>query len=376
MRSPVNLPARARVVILCACVVLAAYGLAFLEEWQTGRKETGRPTTHSTGSLGYRALFLWLKALGLSVKQWESPFKALSSEVAVLVILQPELGPDPGELGDLERWVREGGTLLVSSMPAGPFMTHFGLEGKRSSGSLHREEQGRRVQGQPGPYLSEEYTVERKSPQGLISSRPEAIDAAGDVRGGVVVVVKEGRGQVIGVADPLLFTNEALREGDHARMILDLLLSHSGNGYLAVDEYHHGYGRATSVFGHVVQSRAFPFLMQGVVILVILWASVGRRFGAPRPVRQVEVRTSMDYVRAMAQLFQRGQKRAFALEASMRWTQEEAGRLLVERDPSLEKALSSARRCLQEEDRALTDGEVLRQAQELYRALEKVRQGG
>lgn len=376
MRSPLNLPAPARIAILCACVVLAAYGLVFLEERQTGRKETGRPTTHSTGSLGYRVLFLWLKALGLPVKQWESPFNSLSSEVAVLVILQPELNPDPGELRHLEQWVRGGGTLLVSSVPAGPFMTHFGLEGKISFTGRHREEQGGRVQGQPGPYLSGEHTVVRKGPQGLTSSRPEAVCHAGDARGGLVVVVKEGRGQVIGVADPLLFTNQALREGDHARMILDLLLCHPGRGFLAVDEYHHGYGRATTVLGHVAQSRAFPFLLQGLVILLMFWGYAGRRFGPPRPVRQVEVRTSMDYVRAMAQLFQRGQKRAYALESSMRWTQEEAGRLLVDRAPFFQKALSSARSCLQGQDRALTDGELLRQARELYRALEKAKKGG
>lgn len=376
MRSVPRLPVPARIAVLCVCVVLVACGLVYLEERQAGEKGTGRPTTYSNGSLGYRALFLWLKALGLPVKRWESPFGALSSEVAVLVVLQPELGPDPGELRRLEQWVEKGGTLLVSSVPAGPFMAHFGLEGKMSPERLQGGGQGRRVRGRPGPYLSGEHRVVRKVPQGLTSLRPEAIAHAGDAGGGLVVVVKKGRGQVIGFADPLLFTNQALREGDHAHMILDLLLSHPEKGFVAVDEYHHGYGRATTVLGHVAQSRAFPLLLQGVVIFLFFWAYAGRRFGPPRPVRQAEARASMDYVRAMARLFQRGQKRAFALEGSIRRTKEEAVRLLVDRDPSLEKALLSARRYLKGQDLALTDEELMRQARGLYGALEKARRGG
>lgn len=373
MRAAGAPPAWSRIVILCLCVVLASYGLVFLEDWQTGKGAPGRPTTHSTGLMGYKALYLWLKALGLTVEQWERPFKDLSSQVNVLVILQPEFSPDPSELKDLERWLREGGTLVVASVPAGPFMNHFGLESKHSVKGLQSEEGGRRIRGQPGPYVSSEYMVMPKSPQRLTSSRPEAVLHARDSLGGLVAVVNEGKGQVIGVADPLLFTNEALKESDHAPMILDLLLSRLGKGVLAVDEYHHGYGRATTVLGHVAQSRISPLVMQGMVFLLGLWVFAGRRFGDPRPVRQVQVRTSMDYVRAMARLFQRGQKRAFALEASIRWTQEEARRLLVEGDPALGMALTSARRCLQEQERFLTDGELLSQVQGLYRALEKAK---
>ena len=185
------------------------------------------------------------------------------------------------------------------------------------------------------------------------------------------MVLDEGKGRVIGLSDPSLFSNVSLRDGDHARLSLNLLLSHRGNGELLIDEYHHGYGRATSVLEHLFSSRTLIPLLQGMFIFLVLWAGKGRRFGPPRQLLQEERSSSLEYVRAMAQLYQRAKVRALALKAVVSWIEEEAKNILVHRDRNLQNKLLAARQHLEIED--TTEKELLNICRGLYLALEEAR---
>jgi hypothetical protein len=79
----------------------------------------------------------------------------------------------------------------------------------------------------------------------------------------------------------------------------------------------------------------------------------------------------MEHVKAMAQLFQRGQARGYALERIARWAEEEAKRLLVDMDRTLITTLQSVRQRLQ--GGKLTDRELLGDAQKVYAALQKAK---
>ena len=59
-------------------------------------------------------------------------------------------------------------------------------------------------------------------------------------------------------------------------------------------------------------------------LLLLLWGAAGRRFGPARPLRKETDRSSMEYVRAMAQLFHRVKARRLALESVLRWFDEES----------------------------------------------------
>jgi hypothetical protein len=363
-------PAWLKIMIFCTFIFVLAYGLMVLEAWRTGGEGTGRPTTYSAGSVGYKALYLWLKDLGIPVRRWEKPLGELTPAITVLFVVQPEVGLDPGELSAVENWVREGGTLIVSAMPADLLMKHFGLREDRIS-YKDEKEKPQKVLFQPGPYIRGKREIVSRGHPDLTSSKPETILHARDRWGGLIAALKQGRGRVIAIADPMLFTNESLRKGDHARLLLDILLCHLGRGLLVVDEYHHGYGRATTVVGHFVRSNALDPFLQGMVLLLILWLAKCRRFGSPRSPVMKEYRSSMEYVKAMAQLFQRGQARGYALERILRWVEEEAKRLLVDMDRALTMTLHSVRQRLQ--GGKLTDGELLRDTQKLYTALEKAK---
>jgi hypothetical protein len=363
-------PAWMKIVFLCTLAFILAYGLTALEAWRTGAEGTGRPTTYSPGSLGYKALYLWLKDLGIPVGRWEKPLGKLTPAITVLLVIQPEVGFDPGELNAVDAWVRKGGTLIVSAMPPDVLMNHFGIRADMIV-SRDLKERHQKVLSQPGPYVRGEREIESYGHPGLTSSKPEIVFHARDRWGGLIAAVKEGEGRVIAVADPVLFTNGSLRKGDHARLVLDILLSHLGTGLLMVDEYHHGYGRATTVVSHFVRSNALGSFVQAVVLLLILWLAKGRRFGVPRPPVAKEYRSSMEYVKAMAQLFQRGQARGYALERILRWAEDESKRLLVDMDRALIKTLQSVRQRLQ--GGKLRDRELLGEARRLYAALEKAK---
>lgn len=355
---------------LWALLFFAVYGLLALKAQSVTSEDPGQATTHSAAARGYKALYLWLQDLGVPIQRWEMPLENLPAEVSVLLMVEPELLPGPGELKTLEGWVGKGGTLILSARPPNAFMNHFGWNAE----VIVRERKGEEAQTvffQPGPYIRGQRAVMSKGHPGLQSTRPDAVFHARDPWGELIGVIKEGRGRVVALADPALFSNESLRDGDHARLALDLLLAHLGKGELLVDEYHHGYGRATSALDYLLKSWALEPLLQGVLLLLVLWAAAGRRFGPPHSMIKEEKRSSMEYVKAMAQLLQRSQARGFALEAAARWFQGEAKRLLLDRNPVF---LEEVRGAMKDSERdRMTDGDLLLRVRQIYEALARAR---
>ncbi len=370
--TPRTWSAGSRVLFLCTLVFLAGYALVSLKAWQEGERSPGRPTTYSAGIQGYKVLYLWLKNLGLRVERWEKPLKNLPSEKGVLLMIEAELGPAPGELKALEGWVRNGGVLFLLATPPNPYMKHFGFE---AEGFLGKEQKGReeKVWRQPSPYIRGEVRMESKGHPALTSSRPETIFHVRDWGGNLMGVVKEGRGRVVAMADPHLFSNQSLAKGDHGRLALDLFLSHVGGGVLIIDEYHHGYGRATTVLGHILGSLTLIPFLQGMFVLLVLWAVKGRRFGSPRPPVEREYRSPMEFAEAMAHLYQRGEKREYSLSGLLQWIEDEAKRIHKDRDPRLQAALQNAKERIQR--KTLSEKDLLEEARNLYLALERAKRG-
>lgn len=353
--------------ILFLLMFSAIYAVVHLEQWLGRKQEPGSPTTHSSGTLGYKVLYLWLKDLGIPVERWEKDLKSLPPQVSVLVLLEPWLDPEPGELKALEAWVHRGGTLFISARAPNSFLTPFGLG---LAGG--KEEKGTEQLGfQPGPYIRDKRDIRSDGHLDLSSGPPDLVVHVRDRWGALIGVVEKGKGRVMVLTDPGLFSNLKLKQGDHGRLALEFLLSHLGQGTLLVDEYHHGYGRVTSVVHHVLGSEVLGVLVQGAMILLVLWASAGRRFGPPRPLRGEEPRLPMEYVRAMADLFQRARASRLALQTVSRWVEEEAGRLLIDKDRELQEALRRAKGRYQTDD--VTEQDLLLQARDLYASFEKAK---
>jgi len=352
--------------LLWLLLFLCAYGLIALEARNQKMQGPVRRTTYSAAGGGYKVLYLWMQAMGVPVKRWEISFSDLGPEASVLLIADPEIGPGTGELKALKDWVLKGGTLILAIRPPNVFLEHFGLE---LAVADHDKNRDQTAWFQPGYYTRSVRAIEGRRHPGLKSDRPEVIFHIRYRRGGLLAVIQEGKGRVIALADPSLFCNESLKKGDHARLALNLLRNHYIEGPLLFDEYHHGYGRATSVLGHLGRSRALEPLVQVMFLLLILWAAQGRRFGPPRPLIEKKQRSSMQYVKAMAQLFERYRVRGLALESNIRWVEDEAKRLLLEKDRALQQTLNAVRQRLQNQE--INDHELLLDVRSLYKALHR-----
>lgn len=362
-----DIPAWMKRAVLWGLIFLIAYGLMALEARQKDEKGSVRATTYSVDARGYKALYLWLESMGIPIKRWSKPLRKLPQEASSLLIVEPEVGPDPGEMKTLGLWIKGGGTLILVMQSQNVFLQRFGLYTKVIRGVY----KGKEILSQPGPYATGVQTILSKGHSDLSSDRPEWVFHLRDNRGGLLAVMNHGRGRVIVLSDILLLSNGSLRKGDHAALALNMLLTHRGEGTLLVDEYHHGYGRATSVLGYLRRSRAFVPFLQGILLLLILWAAFGRRFGSPRPLVEEERQTSMAYFKAIGQLFQRAGARNLALETSVRWAQEESRKYLIDRDEGFQKQIKIIRANLN--NREMTDRELLVQVKGLHEALDTAR---
>ena len=355
--------------LFAALLMLVFVVIVGIDAYQKIRKQPGPPSTYNTASAGYKALYLWLREMGVPAKRWESPLKELTREAEVLLMMSPRFGPEPDELKALNTWVRDGGTLVLVSSPWNAFAKHFGFEQKGRTRDQKKEDEKRSFQ--PGPYIRGQRTIMSKIHPAIDSAKPEAIVHNRDAFGSLIVAREDGKGRVIMIADPSLFSNLHLREGDHARLALDVLLTHLGDGRLLIDEYHHGYGRVTSVAAYVFESKAFVPLLQVALLLLVLWAAAGRRFGPARPLMRETERSSMEYVRAMAQLFHRVKARRLALESVLHWFDEEARRFVLDKDPAFQRDMKEAKNRLSLE--TMTDRDLVSAVRKLYNTLARVR---
>jgi hypothetical protein len=350
---------------------LAAYGLVALETTQADRQSAQRRTTYSAAAGGYKALYLWLQSLDIPVGRWEQTFKNLPEDGSVLVLVDPELGPETGEMDALKEWVSGGRTLVLIASRPNPFLKSMEFALVPVFGMHKKVAQKANLLFQPGSYTQGIHILESEGHADLTSQHPETVVLIRSKWGGLLAVRAEGSGRVICLSDPNLLSNQSLRDGDHARLALNLLLAHRGGGSLLVDEYHHGYGRVTSVLEHLLHSRALVPALQGILLLFVLWAARGRRFGLPRPLIQEKRRSSLEYVKAMAQLFQRGRARVLAFEALVRWIEKEAKDILVHRDHSLQNKLLAARR--NPDRQVVSERDLLTSVRGLYSALDEAR---
>jgi hypothetical protein len=346
--------------------VVAAYELGVMRSGSGHEMGPVRRTTYSAASGGYKALYLWLQALGLPAVRWERDLGELSNEARVLLLVQPRFAPERQEIRALLDWIRGGGVLLLV---ADPFISSlYRACGLHTVAGAEQSGEDAPLPTQPGPYTRGVRRILSTAGTGVTPADPEGvvhIKGAGDL--GLLVVRELGDGRVIALTDPEIFCNRMLRQGDHARLAVNLLLAGYRGGLILIDEYHQGYGRINSVLEHLSRSRSAKPLLLGMFLCLFLGMRLGKRFGEARPVITRTRRSSMEYVQAMGRLLQRSGSRGFVLESHIRWTKEEAGRLLVSNEPGLQAAMQEAMMRLQ--IRRLGDRTLLGAVKGLHRAL-------
>jgi uncharacterized protein DUF4350 len=142
---------------------------------------------------------------------------------------------------------------------------------------------------------------------------PAPVVHLGDSRGALLLDYPIGNGRIVILSDPYIFTNGGLSLKDNLQLAINLLTT--TEGLIAFDEYHQGRGTTrNALVSYFSGTPILPILGQLVgLILVILWTS-SRRFARPLPLKQIDRRSSLEFVASMAELQQRARAFDLAIE--------------------------------------------------------------
>jgi hypothetical protein len=291
---------------------------------EEGQETRQNPSSYNPRGTGSKGLFLWLQALGVRARRWELPLRGLPREAAVLLVMGPRISPvEEDELQALEEWVRGGGVLVLADntiglpMPqvwGGAPVASFGLRPTLGGQTaiLQPAFPSRYVEGVEGIQPLGPVRFQRQASEGWA---PLFADASGDLMG----VRRLGRGTLIAISDPGLFSNARLQAAGHARLLLNIVSAHVGRGVLLVDEFHHGHG-AHGAFSRYLRGTAVPWMLaQAALAFLAFLVARGTRFGAPVPPVRPARASSLEYVSALGDLYQRARARRLAVEALAGW---------------------------------------------------------
>jgi hypothetical protein len=314
-----------------ALLVMGALGLAVLSWFASTRTASDETrltsSTYSTGPKGAKALYLVLEELGVNVWRWRRSFSSLDSLRGTLVIYDPQaLGIGKRETAKLRSWVSAGNRLVL--VPGTGGFTAGRTERSCVADGLgrtlrgfgirvrHLTDAGRsnlsvKLPNFPVPF---HVSVGRSMRWNKPDKRWNVL--AEDSAGPILVTRKIGKGHVIALSDPTIFSNQHIRGEQNLRFSLALLLGHKQSSRIVFDEYHHGHTMEENFWAYVGSSVFSWILIQTALGLGLFFYS-GRasHAGRFRSLEQPKGRSSMEYIQSMASVLESHMPQTAALEA-------------------------------------------------------------
>jgi hypothetical protein len=142
---------------------------------------------------------------------------------------------------------------------------------------------------------------------------PAPVVHIADDKGALLIDYTYGSGRVVLLSDPYIVSNSGIKLNDNLQLALNILTAREG--LIAFDEFHQGRGPIQNSFSGYFEGT--PVLLiagqVGLIVLLVLWTK-GNRFGRPLPLRQVDRRSSLEFVASMAELQQRARAFDLAIE--------------------------------------------------------------
>ncbi|MFN8526728.1 MAG: DUF4350 domain-containing protein [Chloroflexota bacterium] len=256
-------------------------------------------TVYSNQANGGLALRLWLDQIGYHTTVVESELFEIPPGVKTLLLLQPIQRIARDDVEEIATWVEQGGRLVLASDDwwGDPLYQRFGVMAKTGT------EVFARIRG-----ITTRPTDTLDLPAGATSLvEDEGLVYAGEI--------KVGRGAVIAVSAPLLFSNSALRDAETAKLVL-ILVGSTPDGSIGFDEIHHGYRNGgtrgmAGMFRLLLDESWGRAALYGALMSFVWLAMRGRRFGTSRPVRESRGRSLTEYVGSLAALHRASGQRQF-----------------------------------------------------------------
>lgn len=282
---------------------------------QTG--QSGLPTTHSTTAEGARAFYDWARAMGYDAQRLEyRPFE-LTDEDDTLVILNPSRPIDRTQTRAILDWVEGGGTLIFADDTSTLFgVSNALLDELKTDIAIYSTTTTIQNAWPAQPALDQPPTnmTTVRTERMLLIRSDDYVKLLGPLDAVVIAGMKRGRGYIYISAATYPFTNDGLNDQENAALALNMLRRTPAGGRILFDEYHHGFFTPPSA-GSILFGNPWGWAAAYAVLSLALYLVLsGRRFGRPIPlVEEIARRSSAEYVENMADLFQRGKKRAYIL---------------------------------------------------------------
>ncbi|MFZ4985181.1 MAG: DUF4350 domain-containing protein [Blastocatellia bacterium] len=359
MRSPMGLILTAMVVVLIFVALSAARYVTFDRPAES--EASPNRSTYNSGPTGIKAFYQVLENSGRPVGRWRQSFRQLeldSSHTALVMV-----GPfdhstlrDSEEIRALERWISNGGQLLLISrdlqfslrggplrmsapaVPSGeaavdPDGDRYILQPTRITRGLRGlalTHLASRLQVDPLPLAADDRLSrdENSVPESdqetplddLVGPFAAPITHLGDDDGAILLDFNFGAGRVLLLTDPFVVANNGISRGANLDLALNLIgeiYESGGNSQQLIlfDEYHHGYRNDTNPLITLLRGTPWPLIMfQAVLFMVLLGHQLSRRFTRPLPLPAIDRHSPLEFVDSMAGLQQAAEARDLAVE--------------------------------------------------------------
>jgi hypothetical protein len=285
--------------------------------------QDGRASTYLAGPYGAKGLAETLGRVGVAVRRREHALFDLARPRAgrareLFAFLDIDI-PTGAELEAVRRHVAAGGRVFVAGVTW--IERCFGYRARSPEGEPWTTAGDTIAVRLPGAardlpatrLLLDRIPVESLGTAGraphcepLFATRVDTLLAARDGRPVALRLAFRGGGSATLVADVRFVTNRALKETDAGVVVIPWLLA-DAPARIVVDEYHHGFGESTSMWGMLMitlrwlagRPVGWALLHLGVVGLLAL-AVAATRFGPVRTVIERRRRSPLEHLEALA----------------------------------------------------------------------------
>ncbi len=129
----------------------------------------------------------------------------------------------------------------------------------------------------------------------------------------LLVNVPFGSGEIILLSDPYIVSNGGINFVDNAQLAANIVAS--GDGIIAFDEFHQGYGaNSSSLLAYFEGTPLTVITLQLIALIGVILYTQSRRFARPLPENEPNRLSKLEYVAAMAELQQRTKAYDLAIE--------------------------------------------------------------
>lgn len=258
-----------------------------------------------------------LRELKFSVTKISAQYPSQLNNYDVLFLQNLHRIPTESEIQNIQDFVKEGGTLIVSG---GNHKTMAGLVaayGLKLQNLPNRMEYVNRYSDDPY-FPSNE--ANRIRPLTYFTIKADLRTMAvlyGSESQAVVATIKDGEGRVHFTTSAYLFNEHGLKHSGNAALFYNLMSTLPRNARIGLAEGNYYAQSATPTSAFINFFFKTPWGLAAVYICLILFVFMtlrGRRFGQPLDVRENNRRLSTEYVHAMTALYQKGNTRVDILK--------------------------------------------------------------